>query len=202
MKVAFFLLFVGLLAVQATNFRLTHAPKIIEIDEIADFEYFKPSSLAHTASKIGHKAAHIVHQVGHEAGHVAQTVGNAAISAAGFKDATNAWGRVNWKTGKGMTHAIQLTAKDCQHLYHELNKLTGGRLNGMALNYAAGVAAETFPPAAIAIEAGKVVFRAAHQVHDITQLTKKIHSDIHNHNWVDLAENAFKLFKIIYDDLK
>jgi len=199
MKAAFFILFVGLLAVQAANFRLYHAPKTIEIDEIADFEYF---SIKHAASNIGHKVAHVAHQVGHEAGHVAQTVGNAAISAAGFKDATNAWGRVNWKTGQGMIHAIQLTAKDRQHLYHELNKLTGGRLNGMALNYATEVAAETFPPAAIAIEAGKVVFRVSGQVRDITQLTKKIHSDIHNHNWVDLAENAFKLFKIIYDDLK
>jgi len=201
MKAVFFLLFAGLLAVQAANFRVVYVPQLIDVDEVdaEDFEYF---NLNHAVSQAGHNIAHTAQQVGHQAGHVAQTVGNAAINAAGFRDATNAWSRVNWKTGAGMMRAIQLTANDCKHLYNELNKLTGGRLNSAALNYATAVAADAFPPAAIAIEAGKVVFRAAGQVHDITHLVQNIHHDIDTHNWIDLADNAFKLFKIIVNDLK
>ncbi len=76
-----------------------------------------------------------------------------------------------------------------------------GTAHPKSVNYAEGVAIEVFPPSAVIIESGKIVYRAYGQARDITELIHNIHNDVNTHNWGALAVDAFKLFKIIYNDL-
>jgi len=116
----------------------------------------------------------------------------------GFYNTVKAWEKVDLKTGRGLNLAIQTTAIDSKNVYIKINKLTGGKLNNAAINYAQGVAVTVFPPAAIAIETGKIVYRAYGQAHDITELIRNIQYDVQNKKWGALSIDSFKLCKILY----
>jgi len=131
----------------------------------------------------------------------AMAVKNTYVSALAFQEVVEAWKTVDWRTGRNMMFAIQVTARDCRNFYVALNQLTGGKLNDVALRYAEGLAVGVFPPSLIIIESGKVIYKVSGQVKDITQLVHSIETDIQTKNWAQLAVDAFKLFKIIYSDL-
>ena len=122
------------------------------------------------------------------------------IKVGGFSDAAEAWRQVDWNTGRGLPLAIQLTARDSSKLYNNLNKLSGGRLNGMAVRVAEKAAMSAFPPAAIAIKAGVVSFRIAGQLHDITSMIHTIRVDAHSGDWAGVAIESYKLFSLIAQD--
>jgi len=122
------------------------------------------------------------------------------IKVGGFSDAAEAWRHVDWNTGRGLPLAIQLTARDSSKLYNNLNKLSGGRLNGMAVRVAEKVAMSACPPAAIAIKAGVVSFRIAGQLHDITSMIHTIRVDAHSGDWAGVAIESYKLFSLIAQD--
>ena len=168
------------------------------------------NKVGHVFAQSGKMINGVVHYSYHELALAAQkqysraeaAVKNTVASALAFREAIEAWKSVDWKTGRNMMFAIQVTSRDCRNFYVALNKLTGGKLNDSALRYAELLAIEVFPPSAIFIETGKVVYKVSGQVKDITQIVHDIDVDIHTGNWAHLAVDAFKLFKIIYDDLK
>jgi len=124
------------------------------------------------------------------------------IKVGGFSDAEAAWKSVDWKTGRNLDLAIQLTARDCSKLYNRLNKLSGGRLNDLAVDVAEKIAMSAFPPAGILLHAGKVAFKVAGDIHDITVMIHSIEDDVHKGDWAGVAIEGFKLFSLIAQDLK
>jgi len=281
MKATIFILFAGLLAVQAANFRVVYVPQLIDLDQL-DFEDEDNQfwglgdvvknvqhgvnqvghniahtanqvnhniaktvnqvnhNVAHTVNTVNHNIAHTANQVGQNVAHTANQVGhNIAVTAqhigkdldrmrqafvhgfndaekafirgakptieflikvGGFSDAEVAWKKVNWKNGHGLDVAIQKTAKDISKLYKNLNKLSGGKLNDLALRVADKIAMSAFPPAGIILEVGIVSFKVAGQLHDITTMVHHIETDAHKGDWAGVAIESFKLFSLIAQD--
>jgi len=280
MKAVVFLLFAGLLAVQASNFRVVYVPQLVDLDALEAFEYEETDSelfslgdvvknvgqavhqaghnihnavnqathnvqnavhqvgqnVHNTVNQVGHNVQNTANQVGHTVNQVGHNIANTVnhigkdldklrhafehgfteaeknfiraakptveflIHAGGFVDAEQAWKKVNWKTGHGLPLAIQRTAKDVSKLYKNLNTISGGRLNDLALHVADKVAIAVFPPSAAVIETGKVLFRVAGQLHDITSLVKGIETGAHRGDWGGVAIDGFKLFALIAQD--
>jgi len=211
MKAILVLFLAGLLAVQATHYAPVASSFRIPAKtiQIADDELWGLFDLTDAVNYAGHFVGSVANQayvntrnaVLQNYHTLEDNVHNTIAATVAFNDAIAAWQQVDYRTGKGIIRAIQVTAKDCQGLYVALNKLSGGRLNSAALNYAEGVAIEVFPPSAVIIESGKIVYRAYGQARDITELIHNIDNDVKTHNWGALAVDAFKLFKIIYNDL-
>jgi len=297
MKAVIFLLFAGLLAVQAANFRVVYVPQLIDLDtlgyedednqlwlgemvsnvqngmnqvgkNIANTASTVTNNVVNTANQVGHNIATTSNQIGHniavtstQIGHniavtstqIGQNVANTAnqvgknvangvavtvkyigqdiqrlkqafqhgfteaeriiirnakptvellIKVGGFSDAEAAWKSVDWKTGRNLDLAIQLTARDCSKLYNRLNKLSGGRLNDLAVDVAEKIAMSAFPPAGILLHAGKVAFKVAGDIHDITTMIHAIEDDVHKGDWAGVAIEGFRLFSLIAQDLK
>jgi len=297
MKAIIFLLFAGLLAVQAANFRVVYVPQLIDLDtlgyedednqlwlgemvsnvqngmnqvgkNIANTASTVTNNVVTTANQVGHNIATTSNQIGHniavtstQIGHniavtstqIGQNVANTAnqvgknvangvavtvkyigqdiqrlkqafqhgfteaeriiirnakptvellIKVGGFSDAEAAWKSVDWKTGRNLDLAIQLTARDCSKLYNRLNKLSGGRLNDLAVDVAEKIAMSAFPPAGILLHAGKVAFKVAGDIHDITDMIHTIQDDVHKGDWAGVAIEGFRLFSLIAQDLK
>ncbi len=307
MKAVVFLFFAGLLAAQASNFRIVYVPQLVDLDTLEAFEYEQQDDLElfnlgnivknvghnihntvnqathnvqnavhqvghnvhnavnqathnvqhaaqqvgknvhntvnqvshnvqHTANQVAHNVQHAANQVGHTANQVGHNIANTVnhigkdldklrhafehgfteaeknfiraakptveflIHAGGFVDAEQAWKKVDWKTGHGLPLAIQRTAKDIGKLYNNLNTISGGKLNDLALHVADKVAIAIFPPSAAVIETGKVLFKVAGQLHDITSLVKGIETDAHRGDWGGVAIDGFKLFALIAQD--
>ena len=210
MKTIVFLLFIGLLGVQATinspvspsSFRLP----VQNIKLAVDDELWGWRDFVDDMNEVGQVVEGIASQKYNNTRNkiiqkykvLEEKFFNTIDNYGGFYDTVHVWQEVDMKNGTSVMNAIQVTAVDSKNVYIKINKLSGNRLNKAAINYAQGVAVEVFPPAAVAIEAGKIVYRAYGQKKDITELVHNIQYDVQTRKWGALSIDSIKLFKIIY----
>ena len=210
MKAIVFLLFIGLLAVQAdvnspvspSSFRLpVQNIKVADDDELWGWHDFieDMNNVGHFVENVANQAyANTRNMIIEKYEILEEKIFNTIDNYGGFYNSVHAWENVDMRNGASIMRAIQITAVDSKNVYVKINKLSGDRLNMAAINYAEGVALEVFPPAAIAIEAGKIVYRSYGQYRDITELVHNIQYDVQNRKWGALSIDSFKLFRIIY----
>lgn len=147
---------------------------------------------------VGKTAVTVGKAVGKAGQDVGEVVANDFQNGAGFAQAVYDWGHVDLKNATSILDALQATAVGCSTFFTDLNDLTGGKLNSEDLDAASAVASAVFPPAAIVIDAGKIILNVGTDAEDITPLIEGITSGIQSKDYLEVIIDAFQIFKMLY----